>query len=282
MSASKSTARIISEIDRNLEIDGRWSLDVQLLARFVRHNIRDLYSDLYRIHETDGQELIIECFTESSVHELLLLLEHYGYESAEQEFAAAGLFLDHSLQTEVYASFVSVAGRIIESHTIRYEQYIHILEQACDQHTAAEKYIIENFDRKKIIRKAAEEFVESNTFTLPHSAVILAVRYLELLFVRHVVYWGQFFFRIQEQLNDFFYTVLHPELNPATEDSTIPSIVKKAMELFGIRERRFDKSALRKKYRSLVKRYHPDINRNGEEMTRTLIAAYAVLCSYIG
>lgn len=277
----KTLAKILNEIERNLEADGSWVLSAENAGKITGCINADLYSRLYQIREKHGLELVTDEFSNETAAELLLFLELGGLGKAEEFLVKAGFYLNYKMQTEVYNSFISVIRRKIESHTINFNQFINLNQKNGDPRITVNIYLDKNFDRESLVHSACCEYAEAGNFAYPESAVRSAEDYLRLLFIRHIISWEQFFYKIISELLDFYYSVCSTESRDGSGFNDIPEIVRKAMKIFGISDRQMARDIIRKKYRELIKKIHPDINKAGEEQTKQLIKAYAVLSSYL-
>ncbi len=277
----KLLEKILNEIEKNLEADGSWVLSAESAGRITGCINADLFSRLYEIKEKHGLELVTDEFNNDTVPELLLFLELRGFGKAEEFLVKAGFYLNYNMQEEVYNSFISVIKRKTESHTIDFDQFLFLNQRNGDPRITASLYLEKNFDRESLMHSACCEYADAGNFTYPESAIRSAEDYLRLLFIRHIISWEQFFYRIIGELLDFYYSVYSCDSRDGSGFDDIPEIVRTAMKIFRISDRQMERDILRKKYRELIKKFHPDINKAGEEQTKQLIKAYAVLSSYL-
>lgn len=86
--------------------------------------------------------------------------------------------------------------------------------------------------------------------------------------------------KLQQAINDFLGTNLRKGPRYAT---SVPPKIRKALVLFDM-EYPFTVKGLKSKYRTLVKQYHPDLNRGNkltEEKFKSIATAYHLLSEYL-
>ena len=126
---------------------------------------------------------------------------------------------------------------------------------------AFEVYLDYFFDADAYFEKTVSEFTAAHRFTFPHLGRFTALRYLKLLFDRHII---------------SFEGICEPLYERLTGEKKV-EVRSGALQALGLTSLPSDRQALRLHYKSLMKIYHPDINPAGLEMSKKINSAYAEL-----
>jgi hypothetical protein len=227
-------------------------------------------------------------FSHETVGELVTLLESVFGPEAEDQMARAGLFVPHDVSNELVARFWTVAAERVRRHRVDEPTFLAMLETFGTYDEARGVYLGEYFGRDEIIRETARMFVREYPFEEPATAAATCRRHLTMLFQRHVLSLRAALLPVTDRLTrialDHGYLRRREQVHyyssagePSRQDP-----VADGLRLLGLSGARPDRGTLKRRYKELMKRYHPDVNPDGLETCKRINNAYSYLLARIG
>ncbi|TVQ23752.1 MAG: hypothetical protein EA383_13360 [Spirochaetaceae bacterium] len=159
--------------------------------------------------------------------------------------------------------------------------------------SAREIYFAEYFSEQQIIRSASERFAQDRTFRFPDLAFQNAVDVLERLFSRRIleletVLWsiGAALFEIAvaagyaRRSGEDYNTGGRADDGESTAgrlDHEADRLESWAYSVLELDPERSDMSMIKRAYKGLMLRYHPDVNPRGLDKAKEINRAYSVL-----
>ena len=144
---------------------------------------------------------------------------------------------------------------------------------------ARDVYLEEFFSLDRMRDEAAEQFCTRRVFLSPPLALRGARRLLEMFFSRHVLDAHAVFFRVLEDMRRV--GVETGAIGGGRVRRDPPSreepLVDQARQTLGLDGAQLSAAVVKRAYRELMKRFHPDVNPGGLERTQEINGAYAVL-----
>ncbi|MEQ9366055.1 MAG: hypothetical protein RIF32_17560 [Leptospirales bacterium] len=281
---------LLDEIESCLVAE-RWEVPLDFVLDLVEVSREEFYRYVYARREPGNwTEHMPESFDADNTEDLIAFLEHTGLTEAEEAFYAAGFYFteDHLLGWLEF--FQSVTLSRMQSHPIDGE----LLETAmagCQRFAdAVEFYGHCKFDEQESIRFAVRLFIENQGIANHHFSQTTLYNFLKGQFHQRNLIWEDLYrsmfgllrdnalrlgLAAPEEIDEFAETLV----DIALLDPGLASALK-ALEMST--DRLPDREALKKSYRALLKRFHPDVNPQGQEKTRDLIAAYSLVISHLG
>ncbi|MCR9142446.1 MAG: hypothetical protein NXI24_09360 [bacterium] len=283
---------LLDEIESCL-VGDRWELSLDFVLNLVEISREEFYRYVYAERELGNwTEHMPESFEAENTGDLIAFLEHAGLTRAGECFHAAGFYFtdDHLLSWLEF--FHSVTLSRMQSHPIDAE----LLETAmagCQRFAdAVEFYGHCKFDERECIEFAVRLFIEQRDIADHHKSRATLFDFLKSQFHQRNLIWEDLYRSMFGLLRDNAVrleldgaqdidenefaansagrTLLDPELSGALKILEMPV------------DRLPDREPLKKSYRALLKRFHPDVNPQGQEITRDLIAAYSLVISHMG
>ncbi|MBN1698207.1 MAG: J domain-containing protein [Spirochaetales bacterium] len=287
--------RIIETIKASLTRDGRWRLPTDNLIRLLDIDPAEFYRTLYR--EKDNLPLfdMIDLFTDNDAGNLIALLEEIerlplidkkdsrseypplprrNGSRIEEAFVKAGLFIPHSDRIELMECFISEVNARLSAHSIHHEDFTSMYGVAGDFYRALDMYYAEYFSLGPMIEKACLRFIEKKHLDTTAYATVPA--YLYSLFQRHIFDPRGLFLFIEKKLHSFI-----NKNNDSEQDEKPVSDITRAKRILGLESGLITRKRLKKRYVTLMKTYHPDINPEGLEMCKRITSAYSFLRTVI-
>lgn len=286
---------IISLILSHVEPDGRWSVATDELISAGGVPLQDFYGTMYRLDRRVGFSEGLRGFSEETAGELVTLLEAFYGDRTEAAFTDAGLFLPHEHRLELMELLLSEAGAACSRHTLELETFWEMVRVFGSFRKAVDTYLEEYLKPDAVIEAAADAFCAARGEESQRRC--LALEHLALLFRRHIVSRESLFAPIEAEFTRSafargYFTAREKTFRydgdggradgrnrTGRQDGSPDRELSGALRLFSLPESDLSRELLKKRYRDLVRRYHPDLNPEGLEMTKRLNTAYAMLLS---
>ncbi|MFP4550537.1 MAG: DnaJ domain-containing protein [Spirochaetales bacterium] len=279
-----ATEALIAALQEQCEYEPRWSIRSDRLEEF--YDSVELYRSLYQ-----AEQISVDEYGPENAGELVALVERLTERDYREEFRDAGLYLTYDDRIELTGRFVRTIKDAVVVHTPEPETFRAMLRDFKRYDEAALIYQQTFFDIDKLATRCAHEYAEIRTFadTAAAQALVATVRaYLKLLVQRHVVELEA----LAPALFDILRIVaLHEGVlrqGRRTEEARADddqgamfasSERDVALRVLGFSGKNPSKQELQSAYRSLMRRYHPDINPKGLETAKRINHAYGILVS---
>jgi len=286
---------LINHISRALEEQGNWSLTIAEVAALLLIDETELYGRLYRQAHREGVRTPVSeyHYAPESAGELVRLLEGLREESAgqltEEAFTKAGLFVPYPLRVDLQERFVRqfVADYVI--HAVDLTTFDAMLRATGRADEAVGLYVDEYFPLEAAISRAAESFTRDNDY--PQRMEITAGFFLATLFRRHLLDRRELLSPLVSLLRgrarDTGYirdgstrkraTASADDFGTEASTESRSAELRRARSLFGIRNGETTPGLIRERYKTLIRKYHPDVNPAGLEMSKRINVSYAIL-----
>lgn len=278
MSAITAICALAAE---RLERTGSWWIDTTELERLI--DPVALYRALYELRLVG-----LDRVDARNCGQLVTLLERMGDRTAEQQLRSCGLFLNHSDRIELMEMFVRSLRVKAASHVTDLDAFRAMLRDARGFDGALALYASTFVGCDLVLLRCAEQFAErrAGSAASRHTAEI---HLRELLERKIVVLW-----ELLPALLELLQTVALQSgylrrgrpAGPQDADSGgerrpghSADRRAEALRLLGFDRPEPSPAELRRSYRALMRRYHPDVNPDGLELTKKINSAYALLLS---
>ena len=258
--------------------DGTWTIATDRVISLLSVEPAEFYRVLYAVRDRICLSDAIDGFAPDNVGDLVTILECMHGASVETAFREASLFLGHNSRIDLMECFLSVVQEAAGGHSVRRAEFEAMLRTTGDFDEAVSAYLNDSFSLNLLFRRACERFDPGSR----NDAVSrrLLRDYLESLFSRHVLSVRAVFGAIARQLWDLAFECgfFDRETN-AAEDTAEIADLDRARAAMGLRGKGAGREVLRRRYRELMKLYHPDVNPRGLERCKEINNAYSLLLS---
>ncbi|TGK17884.1 molecular chaperone DnaJ [Leptospira fluminis] len=279
---------ILFEI-QSASTDCEWYISADKLIEILGIRREDYYKILYSLrgdsaYSTKGAQ----GFRESRADVLVLLLgKILKIEGLEHEFARAGVYFDDTYLDELRSHLKEIVLSKLEKHELDKELLLLLISSTKRFEDAFDSYFDDKFDLSRLVDNGIAEFLErksipsdygADTFLRKYFYQVLNTKVFPLREItseyRDRAYYEIFGrFRKDEQKKKKAKSQFRRQrTNIFGEDEE----TRQHREFLGLPED-YDDGDLRKKYKELIKKYHPDVNKNGLEMTQKIVASYNYL-----
>lgn len=276
---------LIETIKKSASDASHWFVSTDDLISHLGVSQTRFYQALYELQGKIYFSDALDAFTPENAGDFVTVLENFFGDLTEQTLTRAGLFLPHHYRIELMECFFSSVHDFLGRHAIQYEEFEAILNRTIEFNQVFEVYLRKYILIASLIESAFVLFNE--TKGLDSFAYNLSKSYIESLFERHILSVRGVFAFLEHRLKAYVekQTARHRyhEQEWRYEPQGRSAILDiegayKTMELDG---ERITKTILRKRYKELMKLFHPDINPSGLEKCKQINSAYALLLPFI-
>jgi hypothetical protein len=285
---SRGPAALAQFISSRIDPEGRWSLTSdEAIARLGLDPV-DFWRAAHLLRNRVGFLDAVDGFTQDTVGDLVTITETVFGSEAEEALSRAGAFIAHPQRLELMEGLFSRAEGFAEAHQIIDEELASMIRFGGSIGMALPIYFDEHADLSRFIEETAEAFAESRG--MPEPGIFTAARFLRELFSRHIVDRQALFTGLERRLRAAARRLgfAEPWQDEQDDERTRTgqagggggrgrlSWARKVLDLPPVPVA-FE--TLRRRYRELIMRYHPDVNPSGLERCKDITAAYSVLAS---
>ena len=276
-----SLQALVDAIRHSLEQDERWSITTDELISLLGVDTAEFYRTIYGIRDKIHLYDAIDVFTADNVGDLVTILECFHGPAAEAALSGAGVFLPHESRVELTECFLATVQQAVRRHKVRYQDFEGMLSAVGDFGRAFRIYIEQAFSIQRLFAQAHERFFAGRKPDV--FACRLSSNYLANLFERHVLSFEGVFCKLTHVLERHAYECGFFSERVCFEDEELDDRhqrrkdidhAKAVMEMDGAR---MTLELLKRQYKRLMKRYHPDLNPKGLERCKDINNAYALL-----
>jgi hypothetical protein len=250
------------------------------------HSLRE------RIHVLDA----VDGYNQDSVGELVTVAERLAGREAEEVMFRAGVFLPHSARAELTGELLELAEGFALGHAIDVDELAAMLRFTGNVPRALALYLGEHADLGRMIEESAAAFASSRR--IARAGQLTAARGLRELFSRHIMEKAALFAglerRLREEARRLGFAEVEEEESPRQDARAGESAGAKqqpakgrgrlawARGVMGLPAGPVAFDELRRRYRELIMRFHPDVNPSGLERCKDITAAYSLLAARAG
>ncbi|MCE9499342.1 MAG: molecular chaperone DnaJ, partial [Leptospira sp.] len=198
-------------------------------------------------------------------------------ESIEQEFLKGGIYFGEKYLLEIREYFISFLYSIMESHRLDKDLLMLLASATIEFDDACDSYFDDKFDLEVLAERCASYYVDMKSIDTNFGADFFLRDYL----LTQVKYNK---IRLREITLEFrsraHYDLFGEEQQKASAKKNISPELGTLLNFFKLQESA-TRSDLKKRFKELLKIYHPDINKEGLEKTKLIIVNYKKLSAIL-
>ncbi|PJZ50946.1 DnaJ domain-containing protein [Leptospira saintgironsiae] len=273
--------------------DCEWFISSEKLIEILEIRREDYFKLLYTLRgEREYSSKGSQGFTQDNADLLILLLEKVlKIEGLAYEFAKGGVHFDDTYLDEFRAFLKEIVLSKLERHDLDKELLLLLISSTKKFEDAFDSYFDDKFDVQRLVDNGITEFLERKGFSGDHGADVFLRNYFfqilntKLFPIRQITSeyrdraYYEIFGRFREEEKEKtkkkksnFRKKFSSKSFYEDEDAE----TREHREFLGLSED-YSKAELKNKYKEMIKKYHPDVNKNGLEMTQKIIASYNYL-----
>ncbi|MBN2739135.1 MAG: J domain-containing protein [Spirochaetales bacterium] len=248
-----------------------WQITLKEILETTRFDMNRYTQNLYAFDHSDFVSHLEKINANNLGHFLHFLNQHYFKESLKI-FSNQGIFLNFNQRIELSDYFYHLLIELSAAHNIDFDNFKAMFTHYKSFDRAWECYESQYFDQEKtrfyLLAKYRQDHPQSPILDL------CLENYLEQLFQRKIIIVRLFLEKIIEKLHNYIF----PEKTGENFRQKIPASIKREQKNRALTTLGFyklpDLASLKKRYKQLMKQYHPDINQEGLEQSKSINIAY--------
>lgn len=213
-------------------------------------------------HEVDG-DLLID-----------FLSWNLELDEVAEEFLRAGIFFSERPLYELRESYKELVQKTIANHKLDRELLLLLVAATIDFDDAVDSYLMDKFEIDFFVRRSIQQFIEIHEIRPEFGAEEFLYGYLHSLIPTKILNFRDITREFRERTYyDIFGNFREKKQKKKKVKPTVSDEMFELLAFFDL-EPGASLTDVKKKYKELVKKYHPDVNKKGEEMTKRIIAKY--------
>lgn len=253
--------------------DMRWTLSYQRLGELLSLSKEDIHRRIYSFRNSHPHMTLNGSFQEVDGDYLIDFLSIIlDIDQVSEKFTEAGIFFGERSLYELRESFKQLIQNTIASHKIDKELILLLTAATIDFDDAIDSYLFDKFELDFFVRRSIDNFLLMKDINPDFGAEAFLIDYINALLPTKILNFRDITREFRERI---FY-----ELYGRTRQSKKKRIKKKvnleveSLYLFFDLDENATLEELKKSFKKLIKEFHPDRNKNGEEMTKKVIDNY--------
>jgi hypothetical protein len=276
---------------------GAWAMSSDETIRALGMDTVAFWRGVHAVRDRISFGDAVDGWSHDTVGELVTVLEELGFRDAEASLARAGIFLPREAAAELMEELAFRAQLLSAAHAVREEELAAMLRHTGNVSAAMEIYLGEYVDLDALVDECAESFRALHG--LPQAGRALCARFLRAMFARHILDTRGMLAGLAERLRLEAARLGWVDLETggrsrdgrggrgAGEDGGTGGAEagggrsagrrEWACRVMGVSRGECTAEDLRRSYRRLMMRHHPDVDPAGLERCKDVNAAYALL-----
>ena len=303
--AMASLEPLLKEIEKQVDRGRSWQLPVDRIPDLLEMDHATFYQQVYSAANsgagTVDYSTLTRTFDQESVGELVDLVELFAGTRAEEALSDLGIFIPHPLRVELTSLLFETATKEARAHSVDEATFRAMLTTLGNYESARDTYFNEYFSRDALIETASKRFVRDRSFRAPELARESAVEVLIRMFRSHIVELETLLVSVGLELFNIAveagyarsYEEAAAEWQRAHEDRSgererddsgtnrsggeMEERVSWACRVLELRRENMGVSTIKRAYKRLMLRYHPDVNPRGLQKAKQINRAYSIL-----
>jgi hypothetical protein len=265
---------IIFEL-QNTALECRWSISMERLAELLQLSKEDFYRKIYNFKTSKPDRETRLGFTEIDGDYFCEFMQYcLNITGIQDRLATAGIYFDERVLYEIRENFKHIVQESLERHDLDKDTLLLLATASQDYDDAVDSYISDKFEIDFFLDRCIFEFMSFRRIHPETGADVFLRDYLRALIPTRILNLRD----ITKEFRERSYYELFGEFrkDKTKKRKAKPHYSRELFELityFNL-EDGFTKDDLKKKFKELLKKYHPDINKRGLEKTKEIIENY--------
>lgn len=276
---------VVHLISSRVDEEGNWSICSDELIAALDIDPVLFWRAVHALRDRIAFSEAVDGFSQDSAGDLVTVLERVAGPQAEEALTRAGLFLPHALRVELMEELFSRVERFVSAHRPMEVELAAMIGYAGSVNDAIGIYFGEHVDLDTLIDECGEFFAAARG--MPAIGALTAAHCLRDYVRRHLIEKRSLFYGLEQRLRLAARRLGYRDAGTegptgeaqGSDGPTGASRLIWAKAVMGLPSALIADETLRRRYRELMKRYHPDVNPAGLERCKDINAAYAVLMS---
>ncbi|PKA11516.1 J domain-containing protein [Leptospira meyeri] len=268
---------------QNVSESMQWFLSYDRLSELLEIRKEECLRKVYQFKAAKPQMTLSGGFHEVD-GDLLIDFLAWSLEIDEvaEEFLKGGIFFSERPLYELRESYKSLIQKTIANHKLDRELLLLLTAATVDYDDAVDSYLMDKFEIDFFVRRSIHQFLEKFEIHPEFGAEEFLYEYLKSLIPTKILNFRD----ITREFRDRTYYELYGRFRETKKKKkkivkTVSDEVKDLLAFFDL-EPGAGMTDVKRKFKELLKKYHPDINKKGEEMTKRIILKYNRLVELLG
>ncbi|TGL14071.1 J domain-containing protein [Leptospira meyeri] len=268
---------------QNVSESMQWFLSYDRLSELLEIRKEECLRKVYQFKAAKPQMTLSGGFHEVD-GDLLIDFLAWSLELDEvaEEFLKGGIFFSERPLYELRESYKSLIQKTIANHKLDRELLLLLTAATVDYDDAVDSYLMDKFEIDFFVRRSIHQFLEKFEIHPEFGAEEFLYEYLKSLIPTKILNFRD----ITREFRDRTYYELYGRFRETKKKKkkivkTVSDEVKDLLAFFDL-EPGAGMPDVKRKFKELLKKYHPDINKKGEEMTKRIILKYNRLVELLG
>ncbi|MBM9501027.1 J domain-containing protein [Leptospira sp. 201903071] len=258
-----------------------WYISVEKIISALNIRKEDYYRIFYDLrNEVHFSSRAASGFNETQADSLIQLLSKIlKIEGIGDEFAKSGIYFDDNHLAELQINLKENIQNRLERHELDKELLLLLSSATIDFDDAFDSYFDDKFNFERIVVNGISDFMESKSIQNDFGADVFLKNHIFSILNTKLFHLRE----ITREYRDRAYYELFgafrkkpKKKKPVSVFQEMDPETQRHLDVLG-----FDAPCtleeLKKRFKELIKKYHPDINKDGLEMTQRIIASYNFL-----
>ncbi|AOP35397.1 molecular chaperone DnaJ [Leptospira tipperaryensis] len=258
-----------------------WYISVEKIISALNIRKEDYYRIFYDLrNEVHFSSRAASGFNETQADSLIQLLSKIlKIEGIGDEFAKSGIYFDDNHLAELQINLKENIQNRLERHELDKELLLLLSSATIDFDDAFDSYFDDKFNFERIVVNGISDFMESKSIQNDYGADVFLKNHIFSILNTKLFHLRE----ITREYRDRAYYELFgafrkkpKKKKPVSVFQEMDPETQRHLDVLG-----FDAPCtleeLKKRFKELIKKYHPDINKDGLEMTQRIIASYNFL-----
>ncbi|RHX88192.1 J domain-containing protein [Leptospira stimsonii] len=258
-----------------------WYIPVEKIISALNIRKEDYYRIFYDLrNEVHFSSRAAAGFNETQADSLIQLLSKIlKIEGIGDEFAKSGIYFDDNHLAELQINLKENIQNRLERHELDKELLLLLSSATIDFDDAFDSYFDDKFNFERIVVNGISDFMESKSIQNDYGADVFLKNHIFSILNTKLFHLRE----ITREYRDRAYYELFGSFRKKPKKKKPVSVfqemdpeTQRHLDVLG-----FDAPCtleeLKKRFKELIKKYHPDINKDGLEMTQRIIASYNFL-----
>lgn len=262
---------ILEEIESMRDGNG-WSMSLESVLAILGVTYEDYCRSQYSRRKKTG--LNLQGFTEENVERLVEMLAGFGYDSPVA-FQRAGYYFSPDLLQEWQEFFISVTSSRLLGHEVDRSELENALSACRKPGDGLEFYCETRFNLEELVHFASNLFLRKHGIESHSVSNNILNSYILYMYGQRILKREDLFASLNEILIEKAIEWRFLRAADVRNKVVLPPDLAKALEALEMHTDEMPEGdELKRQYRTLLKRYHPDVNPTGLEKTRQINTAY--------
>ncbi|GBF51142.1 DnaJ domain protein [Leptospira ryugenii] len=275
---SKRSIQLLSDVIFELQNQSNslhWFLSYDRLAELLEIRKEECLRKIYQFKSTKPQMSLNGGFNDVDGDDLIDFLSYaLDLDDVSSYFLRSGIFFGERPLYELRESYKSLVQRTVENHKLDKELLLLLATATIDFDDAVDSYLMDKFEISFFVDRAIRNFLNSRDIQSEFGAEEFLRDYLMALLPTKILNFRDITKEFRDRTYYEIFGRVRAEKKKKKKLKTKTNLELEELLTFFDLSHDAKEIDVKKRFKELLKKYHPDINKKGEEMTKKIIIKY--------